>query len=471
MGSNWKTHSLGELFEFGSGLSKPRSEFGSGYGFLSFKDVFHNFFVPDELTELVNSTEHERETRSVKRGDVFLTRTSETQEELGMSCVALKNYDGATFNGFTKRLRPKPGVKIEPEYAGYFFRGPRFRNEISAFSSLSTRASLNNDILGRLTIVLPPLQTQKAIGVTLKRFDDKIELNRRMNRTLEAIAQALFKSWFVDFDPVKAKAAAKAAGKSPSEIERAAMAAISGKPEFELDDLPESQRQSLAQTAALFPDALTGSELGEIPDGWAVVDFGSLAALDTTSTKPFKFPSKTWEHYSIPAFDESRLPAFEPGSNIKSNKYVVKPRAILSSKLNPRFPRTWWPLMLDPDAAVCSTEFMQFVPEEENGQAFIYSLISSSPFQAGISERVSGSTGSHQRAQPKQVAKMDIVSAGPTLRSKYAEFSQPLFELVLRNRLISRTLAELRDTLLPKLLSGELSVDAIEDRAAKARTR
>jgi type I restriction enzyme S subunit len=160
MGSKSKEVPLSQLYEFRSGLSKPRSEFGFGYGFLSFKNVFYNFFIPDKLSEFVNSTEQERESCSIKRGDVFLTRTSETMEELGMSCVALKDYESATFNGFTKRLRPKANTKIVPEYAGYFFRSPKFRREVTAMSSLSTRASLNNEMLGRLKMVLPSLEEQ-----------------------------------------------------------------------------------------------------------------------------------------------------------------------------------------------------------------------------------------------------------------------------------------------------------------------
>jgi type I restriction enzyme, S subunit len=122
MAGDWKSASVSEYYDFSSGLSKPRSEFGFGHGFLTFKDVLDNFFVPNTLTSLVNSTEKDRASCSVKRGDVFLTRTSETQDELGMSCVALRDYEFATFNGFTKRLRPKPGTTVVPEYAAYFCR-------------------------------------------------------------------------------------------------------------------------------------------------------------------------------------------------------------------------------------------------------------------------------------------------------------------------------------------------------------
>jgi len=151
--SEWKEYKLNEIYDFGSGLSKPRSEFGHGDGFLSYKDIFHNYFVPNTLTELVNSTEKEQKSCSIQRGDVFLTRTSETDEELGMSCVALKDYPRATFNGFTKRLRPNGMIEILPEYASFFFRSPSFRANVSGISSITTRASLNNDI------VLPKIQT------------------------------------------------------------------------------------------------------------------------------------------------------------------------------------------------------------------------------------------------------------------------------------------------------------------------
>src|SRR5690349_21129982 len=120
MSSERQPFALDEVFDFRSGLSKPRSAFGHGYPFLTFKDVFYNTFVPKVLGDLVESSDSERANGDIRRGDVFLTRTSETQHELGMSCVALVDVPNATFNGFTKRLRPKPNAKIVPEYAGYF---------------------------------------------------------------------------------------------------------------------------------------------------------------------------------------------------------------------------------------------------------------------------------------------------------------------------------------------------------------
>lgn len=196
--SEWKEYNLNEVYDFASGLSKGAAEFGFGHGFLGFKDVFHNFFAPDELTSLVNSTEKEQESCSIKRGDVFLTRTSETDEDLGMSCVALKDYPKATFNGFTKRLRPKGNVEILPEYAGFYFRSPRFRASVSGMSSITTRASLNNSMLADLKIPIPSINEQKAISETLMALHKKIELLERQNNTLEKLGGTLFRQWFVD---------------------------------------------------------------------------------------------------------------------------------------------------------------------------------------------------------------------------------------------------------------------------------
>lgn len=196
--SEWQKYKLGEVYSFSSGLSKSSDQFGYGFDFLTFKDVFNNYFLPDKLTALVNSTEKERQTCSIKRGDVFLTRTSETDDELGMSSVALKDYPNATFNGFTKRLRPLGNVEIYPEFVAYYFRSPRFRANIVGMSSITTRASLNNSMLAELPLFLPNYEKQVRIATILKSLDDKIDLLHRENTTLEAMAETLFRQWFIE---------------------------------------------------------------------------------------------------------------------------------------------------------------------------------------------------------------------------------------------------------------------------------
>lgn len=196
--SEWKEYKLGDAYDFSSGLSKSADQFGYGNEFLTFKDVFNNYFLPEKLTSLVNSTIKERETCSINRGDVFLTRTSETDDELGMSSVALKDYPNATFNGFTKRLRPNGKIKIYPEFIAYYLRSHRFRSYIVGMSSITTRASLNNSMLSSLPLNIPSYEKQFEIGNQLKSLDDKIDLLNRENKTLEAMAETLFRKWFVE---------------------------------------------------------------------------------------------------------------------------------------------------------------------------------------------------------------------------------------------------------------------------------
>lgn len=195
--NEWKKVKLGDLYEVHNGLSKGRQFFGSGYPFLSFSTVFNNWFLPKELDSLVQSSDKEREACSIKKGDVFITRTSETMDELGMSSVALQDYPNATYNGFTKRLRPITD-KVIPEYIGYYLRSPRFRGKFMAFSTMTTRASLANGDLLSMEVELPAKEIQHRIATILSRYDSLIENYQKQIKLLEEAAQRLYKEWFVD---------------------------------------------------------------------------------------------------------------------------------------------------------------------------------------------------------------------------------------------------------------------------------
>ena len=196
--SEWKKVKLGDLYTVHNGLSKGRKFFGKGFPFLSFTTVFNHYFIPDRLDSLVLSTEKEREACSIRRGDVFITRTSETMDELGMSCVALKDYPNATYNGFTKRLRPITEEETLPEFIGYYLRSPQFRGKFMAFSAMTTRASLANDQLLSMEICYPNMDQQRKIAYILSRYDSLISNYQRQIKLLEEAAQRLYKEWFVN---------------------------------------------------------------------------------------------------------------------------------------------------------------------------------------------------------------------------------------------------------------------------------
>jgi len=304
--------------------------------------------------------------------------------------------------------------------------------DVASYLSGSTRPKLTQGDMKRIPISCPPVDEQQAIAHILGTLDDKIELNRRMNETLEAMAQAIFKSWFVDFLPVRAKAA----GEQPPGL--------------------------APNIAGLFPNEFEESQLGEIPKGWNVSGLRTVATLKKKTVKPIQAPTRLWEHYSIPAFDAGQVPVTEAGETIKSTKYHVPSNSVLASKLNPRFPRVWLPDVQDESAAICSTEFMPFVPLRDTWRPFLYELLKSDSVQARIQERVTGSTGSRQRVKPQDVAEMPVAIPHPELIGAFSRTAEPLHDKALNSIRESRTLAELRDTLLPKLISGELRVPDAE---------
>ena len=275
----------------------------------------------------------------------------------------------------------------------------------------------------------PPLDSseQRAIAQVLGTLDDKIELNRRMNETLEAMARALFKSWFIDFDPVRAKM--------------------------------EGRDTRLPQDIAdLFPDRLVDSEMGEMPEGWEVFRLDQLAKHHTRSTSPSRVPGIEYEHFSIPAYDVGQCPVVEPGSAIKSNKTLVLKDAVLLSKLNPRIPRVWMPAESKGRPQVCSTEFLVFTSRPPANRSLLFALFADESFRALLKSMVTGTSSSHQRVPPKALRIQDVLAGSPSVFRVFGEVVGSLLARGLRNRSEVTTLAALRDTLLPKLISGEIRV-------------
>lgn len=187
---------LGDLYEVHNGLSKGRQYFGEGYPFLSFSTVFNNWFLPESLQDLVRSDEKEQKSYSIHRGDIFITRTSETMDELGMSSVALKDYPQATYNGFVKRLRPISN-RVLPEYIGYYLRTPNFRSKfMSLTGSMISRASLRNESLLDMEVLLPSMEEQQKIASYLSVYDDLIGNNQRQIKLLEELQERVYKNEF-----------------------------------------------------------------------------------------------------------------------------------------------------------------------------------------------------------------------------------------------------------------------------------
>ncbi len=435
--NNWKVKRLGSFCsKIGTGAT-PRG--GSevylnsrySHALVRSQHVFDRHFDSTGLAFISEIHAKELRNAEVEPGDVLLNITGDGVT-FGRACIVPDRVLPACVNQHVSIIRPDRS-ECDPGYLLSVLTHPATKGYIESFNSGGSRRAITKGHIESFEIPLPPLAEQKAIAAVLGALDDKIELNRRMNATLEAMARALFQSWFVDFDPVRAK--------------------LDGRQPVGLDEA----------TAALFPNSFQDSELGHIPKGWQVGKVAEASDFGRSSTNPGDFPEETFDHYSLPAFDEGRTPKPEPGAAIMSNKLVVTPNSVLLSKLNPHIPRVWLADLHATRRSVCSTEFIVASTRRGYSREFLFSLFTSAPFAATYGTLVTGTTGSHQRIRPQSVQEMKIVVPPSPLVDAFTTTTKPILAQINRNIEQSRTLAILRDTLLPKLLSGELS--AVENAA------
>lgn len=189
-----------QLYDMASGISSTKEQAGHGSPFVSFSTVFNNYFLPDTLPDLMDTSLKEQEIYSIKKGDILITRTSETIDELAMSCVAAKDYPCATYSGFTKRLRPKTAGMAYHKYLAFYLRGELFRKAVTNNAFMTLRASFNEDIFSFLNLYLPEYKEQVKIGDMLYSMEQKIQLNKQICVELESMAKTLYDYWFTQFD-------------------------------------------------------------------------------------------------------------------------------------------------------------------------------------------------------------------------------------------------------------------------------
>jgi type I restriction enzyme S subunit len=293
--------------------------------------------------------------------------------------------------------RSRDVTRIVPEFLRYWSRSTFFRDQLASLAASTDMAPYLSLIdQKRLRILLPTPEEQRAIAVVLGALDRKIDLNRTMNATLEIIVQTVFQEWF------------------PSVVS--------------------------------FNDSVSGHS------------FGQIASVSRDSVNPLLSPSELFDHYSIPAYDERRLPTTDPGCEIKSNKFIVHPDSILLSKLNPRIPRIWLPSVTEFRTSVSSTEFLVLRPKQGWSREFVYGLCGSHTFQGVFSGMVTGTSGSHQRVKPEYLENLPVHPPPRDLVGRFTYFAKPIHAQVATNLKESATLERLRDALLPKLVSGEIGI-------------
>ena len=364
-------------------------------------------------------------------GDLLVTMTdlSKQSDTLGYPAFVPPATDGRRYlhNQRLGKVSPKEKAEIDRRYIYYVMCTAEYRHEVLASATGTTVKHTSPERIKKYRFLLPPPAEQRAIAYILGTLDDKIGLNQSRIQTLEEMVSTLFKSWFVDFDPVRAKM--------------------------------EGQEMNLPKSIAdMFPGRFTESGIGIIPDQWRTYRLRELVDHHTKSVTPSLFPESMFEHFSIPAHDSGRLPSMDRGSDIKSNKTVVPCGAVLLSKLNPEISRVWIPSFGRENLQICSTEFLAFTPRYPANRSLLYSLFSNPEFGMMLQSMVTGTSKSHQRVLPPALKQSKVLSGTPTIFHRYGDLVAPMLASVVESRTEALTLAALRDALLPKLMFGGLSV-------------
>ncbi|MEJ7668574.1 MAG: restriction endonuclease subunit S [Casimicrobiaceae bacterium] len=421
--------------EIGDGYRAKNEELGGqGLIFLRAGHVTDTHIDFDGVERFHAELEPRIRSKLAKPGDAVVTTKGNST---GRTTFVTPSMAPFVYSPHLSYWRSKDSARVEGGFLRYWSRGPEFMGQLAGMKASTDMAPYLSLIdQKRLRISLPSIAEQRATAHILGTLDDKIELNRRMNETLEAIAQALFKSWFVNFDPVRAKAE----GRDPG--------------------LPKP-------LADLFPDSFEDSELGEIPKGWEVKSIGELADVAGGTTPSTKEPAywdggthawatpKDLSRLSVPVLLDTGRRLTEAGLSQIGSGLLPKGTVLLSS----RAPIGYLAVAEIPVAI--NQGFIAMAPKM--GIPNIFLLFWASVAHEEIVSRANGST--FLEISKANFRPIQVVTPSVDVIHRFEQLARPLYERIVECARESQTLAALRDTLLPKLISGELRLPHTEQRA------
>ena len=371
------------------------------------QDIRTGVFRTEEAARVTEETYNERIARAEPRpGDLLYSREG---TYFGIA-AEMPSSERVCLGQRMVLIRPDPST-LDNRFLRMWLNSPVLARHIHGFRDGTVAERLNMPTIRALPVPKFMNYEQGRIAELLGRLDDTIELNGRMNKTLETIPRAIFKDWFVDFGPTRAKAGGRAPYLAP-----------------ELWDL--------------FPDALDDEDK---PVGWRHWTLGDLASNHRATVTPAACPERQFEHYSIPAYDAGQEPALDAGASIKSNKTTVPADAVLLSKLNPNIPRVWIPNPPNDRPQVASTEFLPFTAKPPANGSVLFCLFREAEFRREMEALVTGTSKSHQRVSPKALVQRQVLHGVASMFEQFDKQASPLLSRVLKNRAESRTLAETRD--------------------------
>jgi type I restriction enzyme S subunit len=430
VGDGRDTRPFGELFAEGTrnGLTRPKAVRGSGVKMVNMGELFAHPRLRNAPMDRVPLSEAEAERFLLEPGDLLFARQSLVLEGAGKCSIFLYDDEPVTFESHVTRVRLDPR-KADPRFYFYYLQSHHGRSAITGIVEQGAGASgIRGSDLQKLDVLWRPVPEQRAIAHILGTLDDKIELNRRMNETLEAMARSLFKSWFVDFDPVRAKME----GRDPG--------------------LPQP-------LADLFPDSFEDSELGEIPRGWRVGTLVDLANLNpevwTKETRPAEI-----NYVDLSNTKWGRIEAvstFQAADAPSRAQRVLRPADTIVGTVRPG--NGSYALIFE-HGLTGSTGFAVLRPRAAQYAEFVYLAATSGDNVETLAHLADGAA--YPAVRPEVVAATPIVRSSDEVFGRFSRIAGPLLAKRTQNERESRTLAALRDALLPKLISGELRVKDAE---------
>ena len=444
-----------------NGLTKPKAVRGAGTKMVNMGELFANPRLINVDMDRVPLNEAESKSSMLEPDDLLFARQSLVLSGAGKCSIFVCDGEEVCFESHVIRCRLNKDL-ADPHFYFYFFGSAAGRRLIETIVEQGAGASgIRGSDLAELSVPWVDPSVQRCIAQYLRHLDDKIDCNRRINQILEAMAQAIFKSWFVDFDPVKAKIAAKAEGRDPL---RSGMTAISGKPDAELDTLPPEQFASIAATAALFPDEMEESELGEIPKGWTVcplpacIDINPARVLKKGAVAPYL------DMANVPT-NAARVDNVVPRAFGSGSKFINGDT--LLARITPCLENgktAYVDFLAESEVGWGSTEFIVLRPKGDLPLPFAYFLCRHPEFRAFAISQMAGTSG-RQRVPNDCFGAYRLVKPSPQVADAFGKQAALFMRQINAQDEASKTLASLRDALLPKLLSGELHVHNTEAEA------
>lgn len=422
---NWKVVSLQELTDGSAityGVVQPGPIVTVGVPMLRVNN-FRGFGLDtSEVLKIDSEIESKYGRTRLRANDVLTTIVG----SVGQVAVVPKSMDGWNIARAVALVRPRDAGMAY--WIALCLRSPAAQHALGIAANTTVQTTVNLKDLRVLQVPLPPPEERREITEAISALDDQIDLLGQTNTTLEAIAQTIFKSWFIDFDPVHAKANGLA---------------------------PEGMDLT---SAALFPDSFEDSAMGSIPKGWRAGLLGDVCENPRSQAKPGSMDPDTvyigLEHMPRKCI---ALDAAGTAVGLESGKFWFKKDDVLFGKLRPYFHKVG----LAPGPGICSTDILVVRPKSSDLLGFVAMHMCSDRLIAYTTQLSNGAK--MPRTSWQHVESYKVTLPEQPLMAAFNEVIRPMFDSIYSNIEEARTLKELRDTLLPRLISGKLRIPEAEE--------